>query len=115
MKKSDFETLVASLREGAAVLRGTKAPSRRFVVEKQEVRRIRENLSVSQGDFASLMGVSVDTVQNWEQGRRTPTGPARVLLTIVQHQPGILAEPWFALRQTGRKSRGSRRRTLALA
>ena len=113
MKKNDFEKLVASLREGADILRGAKAPSRRFVVEKQEVRRIRENLSVSQGDFASLMGVSVDTVQNWEQGRRTPTGPARVLLTIVQHQPGILAEPWFASLRTG--ARSSRRRSLALA
>ena len=113
MKKDDFNKLVASLREGADILRGAKAPSRRFVVEKQEVRRIRENLSVSQGDFASLMGVSVDTVLNWEQGRRTPTGPARVLLTIVQHQPGILAEPWFSSLRTG--SRSSRHRALALA
>ncbi len=112
MKKENFDKLVASLREGAAVLRGEKKPSRRFVVEKQEVRQIRENLAVSQGDFASLMGVSVDTVQNWEQGRRTPTGPARVLLTIVQHQPGILAEPWFALR---RGPRPFRRRAVAFA
>ena len=115
MKKSDFDKLVESLREGADILRGAKAPSRRFVVEKQEVRQIRESLSVSQGDFASLMGVSVDTVQNWEQGRRTPTGPARVLLTIVQHKPGILAEPWFALRRAGKATRPSRPRGLVLA
>ena len=115
MKKDNFEKLVASLREGADILRGAKAPSRRFVFEKQEVRRIRENLSVSQGDFASLMGVSVDTVQNWEQGRRTPTGPARVLLTIVQHQPGILAEPWFASRRDGARPRASRRHAVAFA
>lgn len=112
MKKGDFEKLAASLREGTDILRGAKEPSRRFVVGKQEVRRIREDLSVSQGDFASLMGVSVDTVQNWEQGRRTPTGPARVLLTIVQHQPSILAEPWFAER---RQTRPSHRRSLTLA
>ena len=110
MKKENFEKLVESLREGADILRGAKEPSRRFVVEKQEVRQIRESLSVSQGDFASLMGVSVDTVQNWEQGRRTPTGPARVLLTIVQHQPDILTEPWFTAR---RGSRSTRRRSLA--
>ena len=115
MKNNDFDKLVASLREGADILKGAKTPSRHFVVEKQEVRRIRENLSVSQGDFASLMGVSVDTVQNWEQGRCTPTGPARVLLTIVQHQPGILAEPWFASLRATRRTRFSRRGRLALA
>ena len=110
MKKKNFEKLVESLREGGSILRGKSAPSRSFVVDRQEVRQIRENLSVSQDDFAALMGVSVNTVQNWEQGRRTPTGPARVLLTIVQHQPDILTEPWFAAR---RGFRASRRRSLA--
>lgn len=110
MKKENFEKLVESLREGGSILRGESAPSRSFVVDRQEVRQIRENLSVSQDDFAALMGVSVNTVQNWEQGRRTPTGPARVLLTIVQHQPDILTEPWFAAR---RGFRASRRRSLA--
>ena len=112
MKKKNFEKLVESLREGGSILRGESAPSRSFVVDRQEVRQIRENLSVSQDDFAALMGVSVNTVQNWEQGRRTPTGPARVLLTIVQHQPDILSEPWFASRRTVRPRR---RRSLALA
>ena len=55
----------------------------------------REKLDVSQATFASLLGVSVNTVQNWEQGRRTPTGPARALLNVVWHKPGILSEPWF--------------------
>ena len=110
MKKENFEKLVESLREGGSILRGKSAPSRSFVVDRQEVRQIRENLSVSQDDFAALMGVSVNTVQNWEQGRRTPTGPARVLLTIVQHQPDILTEPWFA---ACRGFRASRRRSLA--
>ena len=110
MKKKNFEKLVESLREGGSILRGESAPSRSFVVDRQEVRQIRENLSVSQDDFAALMGVSVNTVQNWEQGRRTPTGPARVLLTIVQHQPDILTKPWFAAR---RGFRASRRRSLA--
>ena len=110
MKKENFEKLVESLREGGSILRGKSAPSRSFVVDRQEVRQIRENLSVSQDDFAALMGVSVNTVQNWEQGRRTPTGPARVLLTIVQHQPDILTEPWFAAR---RGFRASRRRSRA--
>ena len=110
MKADNFKKLIVSLEEGRAILAGTKSPSRRFVFEKQEVRSIRENLDLSQGRFASMMGVSVDTVQNWEQGRRTPSGPARVLLTIVQHRPSILTEPWFAVR---RPSTAKRRRTAA--
>lgn len=96
MNKDDFRELEQSLREGAKILAGEKSPSRSFVVEKQRVRKIRESLRVSQGDFARLVGVSVDTIQNWEQGRRYPTGPARILLNIVQHKPSILQEPWFS-------------------
>ena len=96
MNDDDFREFEESLREGAQILAGAKAPARRFVVGKQQVRKIRESLSVSQGDFAKLVGVSVDTIQNWEQGRRSPAGPARVLLNIVQHEPGLLQKPWFS-------------------
>ena len=95
MKKEKFEMLVQSVREGRSILKGEAKPSRSFDIGRQDVRRIREKLDVSQATFASLMGVSVNTVQNWEQGRRTPTGPARALLNVVCHKPGILSEPWF--------------------
>jgi putative transcriptional regulator len=55
--------------------------------EPLSARQIRERLKLSQSAFASMMGVSVRTVQDWEQGRRTPKGPARSLLRIAEQNP----------------------------
>jgi DNA-binding transcriptional regulator YiaG len=46
--------------------------------------------SVSQSGFASALGISVDTLQNWEQGRRQPVGPAKALLRLLARHPGLL-------------------------
>ena len=89
MKAKMFEDLLKSVREGGAILRGQKQPSRRFAVEAAGVRAIRERTSLSQSEFASLMGVSVKTLQNWEQDRRRPTGPAAALLRIIAHEPHL--------------------------
>ena len=50
---------------------------------------IREKLHLSQSAFADLMGVSVRTIQDWEQGRRTPKGPAISLLRIAEQKPEV--------------------------
>jgi len=71
-----FRKLVASVREGGAILRGKKKASRRFSIDASGVRAIRERAELSQSEFAALIGVSVKTLQNWEQQRRKPTGPA---------------------------------------
>ena len=88
MKAKLFEELLDSVREGAAILRGEKAPSRRFEIEASGVRAIRERTSLSQPEFANLIGVSVKTLRNWEQDRR-PTGPAAALLQIIAHAPKL--------------------------
>jgi len=54
------------------------------------VHAVRERLGLSQPELARAFGVSVDTLQNWEQGRRVPRGPARVLLTIIDQEPGLV-------------------------
>lgn len=87
MKEELFEELMESLREGSKILRGETAPSRSFVVEPIDVKGIREGYSLSQSQFASLLGISVKTLQNWEQGRRMPDGPARVLLHVAAKHP----------------------------
>lgn len=84
-----FEELLGSIDEGGAILRGEKEPSRSFVVEATGVRAIRERTSLSQSAFARLIGVSVKTLQNWEQDRRRPTGPAAVLLRIIDREPEL--------------------------
>lgn len=87
MKDKMFAELVASVREGGAILRGGVPASRRFVVDGIDIKRIRENYGLSQRQFAGLMGISVATLQNWEQGRRSPRGAARVLLQVASKYP----------------------------
>ena len=92
MKAKMFEELLGSVREGGAILRGQRKASRRFVVEAAGVRSIRERTSLSQSEFADLIGVSVKTLQNWEQDRRRPTGPAAALLRIIAQAPKLAVE-----------------------
>jgi putative transcriptional regulator len=87
MKDDLFEELVASVREGGAILRGEVTPARKFIVAGPDVKRIRVNYKLSQGEFAALLGISVATLRNWEQGRRTPEGPARILLQVAAKHP----------------------------
>ena len=89
MKAKMFAELLSSIREGGAILRGQKKPSRRLVAAAAGVRAIREKTSLSQSAFAELIGVSVKTLQNWEQDRRRPTGPAAALLRIIAQEPKL--------------------------
>ena len=64
--------------EAAAIERGEAKPSRKFEVKTpNDVVRVRNKLGLPQIKFARLLGISEDTLQNWEQGRRKPAGPAR--------------------------------------
>ena len=87
MKEELFTDLLESVHEGGAILRGEKSPSRVFSVEKPDVQKIRATYKLSQKEFASMLGISKDTLQNWEQGRRQPQGPARVLLQVAAKHP----------------------------
>jgi putative transcriptional regulator len=84
-----FEELLESVREAGSILRGEKKPLRRVVIGASGVRTIRERTRLSQSEFARLIGVSVKTLQNWEQNRRRPTGPAAALLKIIAHEPQL--------------------------
>jgi putative transcriptional regulator len=92
MKQSMFDRLLKSVKEGGAILRGEDKAARRFVVGSPEVKAIREKTSLSQSEFARLIGVSVKTLQNWEQDRRRPTGPAVALLRIIAQEPKLAVE-----------------------
>jgi putative transcriptional regulator len=93
MKKELFEELVQSVKEAAAIERGGMKPSRTFEVKTPaDVTRVRTQLGLSQQKFAKMLCISENTLQNWEQGRRHPTGPARVLLKVAAKHPKILLE-----------------------
>lgn len=81
------------MQEAAAVEHGEAKPSRTFEVKSaNDVVRVRSKLGLPQTKFARLLGISEDTLQNWEQVRRKPTGPAKVLLKIAARHPKIVLE-----------------------
>lgn len=87
MKKDMFNELLESVKEMDKIAKGKKKASRQFTFKEPEVKNIREKTGLSQMHFARLIGVSKRTLENWEQGRRHPTGPARALLKIVESDP----------------------------
>ena len=92
MKEELFEELLTSIREAGSIIRGESEPSRKFAFDEPDVVAIRKNLGLSQAKFAKFLGISLRTLQNWEQGRRKPRGPARVLLLVAVHQPESLLD-----------------------
>jgi putative transcriptional regulator len=87
MKKSYFDELVESIKQAGEIRRGERKPSRIFIHPETEVAKLRKNLGASQTEFAAMIQVSVGTIRNWEQGRRTPQGPAKALLSLVAALP----------------------------
>lgn len=88
MDKQHFDQLVKGVREmkrhmAAKPVRGAKTTE----LTVPDVRTIREAAHISQSQFAKLIGVNLRTLQNWEQQRTQPTGPARALLKIVASNP----------------------------
>ena len=100
MKDEVFNELVASVREGGAILRGEITPARAFVVDGPNIKRLRANYQLSQNEFAALLGISVKTLRNWEQGRRAPEGAARVLLQVAARHPDAV---WDVVRPVRRQ------------
>jgi putative transcriptional regulator len=84
-----FAELMASVEEAGRIARQESAPARTFTIEREglDVKTIREGYKLSQTRFAMLLGISVKTLRNWEQGRRAPVGPARVLLQVAARHP----------------------------
>jgi putative transcriptional regulator len=94
MNEDRFEKMMEGVKQGAAYLKGLKKPSRVFEVTViiPDVKDIRSKLKVSQPEFARMLGISVRTLQNWEQKRRVPEGPARVLLELAAAYPERVRE-----------------------
>ena len=93
MKKELFEELLESVKQAKAIEKGELKAARVVRVNaKADIVRVRGKLGLSQSKFAAVLGISADTLQNWEQGRRSPTGPAKVLLKIAAKHPEILLE-----------------------
>jgi len=92
MKTKEFAELVASVKQAGRIRRGHMKARRTFVVRPLDIRVIRQKLGRSQSEFALMIGVSLSTLQNWEQGRRKPAGPAQALLKVAAANPRIVAQ-----------------------
>lgn len=92
METELFNELVESLKEAKQIEKGLVEPSRVFKYSSTDVKDIREKLSVSQAELALMMGVSKRTIQNWEQGRREPVGPAKALLKVFEYDPSFVTQ-----------------------
>jgi putative transcriptional regulator len=87
MNEEDFQKLVKSVTQMGSIIRGEKVPHRRTVLSTVDVKGLREKLQLTQKEFSGMIGVSIKTLQNWEQGRREPEGPAKALLRVVEKEP----------------------------
>ncbi len=93
MKKELFDELLESVKQARAIEQGKVKPARTFHINtKTDIVKVRGKLGLSQSKFAAVLGISADTLQSWEQGRRSPTGPAKVLLKIANKHPEVLLE-----------------------
>jgi putative transcriptional regulator len=93
MKKTAFNELLQGVREAGSYLRGNrKAAARIDRISPDSIAAVRGKLGFSQTQFAHAIGISLDTLQNWEQGRRQPTGPAKVLLKVAAKHPEAILE-----------------------
>ena len=107
MNSKLLDELLQSVREAGAILRGEMEPSRLFVVAgtPPEVYEVRRGYGLTQERFARMLGISVATLRNWEQGRRKPEGSARVLLEVAKRHPEALLDTVFG--SGGRRQRAA--------
>lgn len=93
MKDADFQNLLQGIREAGSHLRGNKnAAARVDHIDPESVAAIRAKLHLTQTEFSTAFGISPATLRNWEQGRRQPTGAARVLLRVAAKHPKAVIE-----------------------
>jgi putative transcriptional regulator len=94
MSKHDIgQEILDGLREIKSFKTGNgKKLVTRQLKDPSPAKKIREKLALSQDAFASLMGVSIRTVQDWEQGRREPQGPAKSLLRVAEQHPEVFVD-----------------------
>ena len=84
------DSILRGAKDALAYARGDKSRGRETVVivpKQVDVKAIRKRLGMTQTSFAARFGISLGALRDWEQNRRQPEGPARVLLTVIDHEP----------------------------
>jgi putative transcriptional regulator len=115
MDETLFQELLQSVEEIKAIRRGELEPARVTRIDFPDVAEVRADMGLTQSEFAALLGISVRTLQDWEQGRRFPRGPARALILVARHDPetvlkAIYGEPAESTLRRARRDRPRRER-----
>lgn len=94
--------MIASARQALAFAQGdTGNGCVAHVPDTIDVRRIREKIHLTQSDFARYFGVNPRTIQDWEQGRRAPSGASRAFLTVIDREPDAVRRALVASPRQG--------------
>jgi putative transcriptional regulator len=80
------------VKQAGKIKRREMKASRVFDVKPTDIKMVRRKLNLSQSEFALMIGVSLSTLQNWEQGRRRPEGPAQALLKVAASNPKAVVD-----------------------
>jgi putative transcriptional regulator len=93
MSKKAFEKIAAGLTDAVAIAKGEADPAtyRVHVSADVNVAKIRKSMGLTREAFAMRFGLRLGTVRDWEQRRRKPDGAARVLLTVIEREPEVVA------------------------
>ena len=118
MRNDLFQELMESVKEAGAIRRGERAPARvttatQLGMPHLDVMRVRNRLNLSRSKFADLLGISMRTLEGWEQKRRRPDGPARILLSVAATHPEAVLDTVarFQRKMTGARGGVTRTRT----
>jgi putative transcriptional regulator len=85
--KSQFEEMMYGLNDVESFLAGRQKGFKAHVPQQVDVKAIRNKLGMTQARFSNTFGFSLDAINHWEGGRRTPEAPARTLLTVIDRNP----------------------------
>jgi putative transcriptional regulator len=92
MGKKAFDKIAEGLTEALSIARGESKPAKLHIPPEIDVRAIREKTGLSQDDFATAFGFSINQIREWEQGRARPLGGVRAYLFIIERDPKHVLE-----------------------
>jgi putative transcriptional regulator len=104
MSKKAFDKIAEGLNEVLSIVRGTSKPAKLHIPAEIDVKGIREKTKLSQEDFATAFGFTVNQIREWEQGRARPIGGVRAYLFVIERDAKGILEILREIRKTGRKA-----------
>lgn len=107
MAKKAFDRIAAGLNEALAIAKGEARPAKLYLPAEIDVKAIRQKLELSQEDFATCFGFTIDQIKAWEQGRSRPLGGLRAYLMLIESNPARIRDLLLAATRVSAKKRAA--------